>query len=107
MTGRLPRWISTAQGWIGYNECSTARGVGHGGRRVHAAAAENLDLLADELSLVLTAVATEVSVGSFYLDIQAETEDGRTVVLENQRPAPTTATLGSCRSTPRASRRPS
>jgi len=29
-------------------------------------------------------VATEVPVGSFYLDIQAETEDGRTVIVENQ-----------------------
>ena len=31
--------------------------------------AENLDVLADELGLVLTTVATEVPVGSFYLDI--------------------------------------
>lgn len=46
--------------------------------------AENLDVLADELGLVLTTVATEVPVGSFYLDIQAETEDGRPVIVENQ-----------------------
>ena len=39
--------------------------------------AENLDVFADELGLVLTGAATEVPVGSFYLDIRAETEDGR------------------------------
>lgn len=46
--------------------------------------AENLDVLADELGIVLTGAATEVPVGSFYLDIRAETEDGRTVIVENQ-----------------------
>lgn len=46
--------------------------------------AENVDVLADELGLVLTTVATEVPVGNFYLDIQAETEDGLTVIVENQ-----------------------
>lgn len=46
--------------------------------------AENLDVLAEELGLVLTTVATEVPVGNFYLDIQAETDDGRTVIVENQ-----------------------
>ena len=46
--------------------------------------AGNLDVLAEELGLVLTTVATEVPVGSFYLDIQAETDDGRTVIVENQ-----------------------
>ena len=46
--------------------------------------AENLDVLADELGLVLNLVATEVPVGNFYLDIQAETEDGRPVIIENQ-----------------------
>ena len=46
--------------------------------------AENLDVLAEELGLVLTGAATEVPVGSFYLDIRAETEDGRTVIVENQ-----------------------
>lgn len=45
---------------------------------------ENLDVLADELGVVLTGVATEVPVGSFYLDIRAETDDGRTVIVENQ-----------------------
>ena len=46
--------------------------------------AENLDVLADELGIVLTGAATEVPVGSFFLDIRAETEDGRTVIVENQ-----------------------
>lgn len=46
--------------------------------------AENLDVLADELGLVLTTLATEVPVGNFYLDIQAETDDGRPVIVENQ-----------------------
>lgn len=46
--------------------------------------AENIDVLADELGLVLASVATEVPVGNFYLDIKAETENGRTVVVENQ-----------------------
>lgn len=46
--------------------------------------AENLDVLADELGLVLTLTGTEVPVGDFYLDIQAENDDGRTVIVENQ-----------------------
>lgn len=46
--------------------------------------AENLDVLADELGLVLTLTGTEVPVGSFYLDVQAETDDGRAVIVENQ-----------------------
>jgi hypothetical protein len=46
--------------------------------------AENLDVLADELGLTMTAVGTEIPVGSFYLDIQAETDDGRPVIIENQ-----------------------
>lgn len=46
--------------------------------------AENLDVLAAELDLALTLTATEVAVGDFRLDIQAETEDGRIVVIENQ-----------------------
>lgn len=46
--------------------------------------AENLDVLADELGLVLRTVATEVPVGSFFVDIHAETEDGRPVIIENQ-----------------------
>ena len=46
--------------------------------------ADNLDVLADELGLVLTLAATEVPVGNFFLDIQAETEDGKVVIVENQ-----------------------
>ena len=46
--------------------------------------AENLDVLADELGLVLKLVSTEVPVGNFFLDIQAETEDERPVIIENQ-----------------------
>ncbi len=46
--------------------------------------ADNLDVLADELQMPLTLKATEVSVGDFRLDIQAETLDGRVVVIENQ-----------------------
>lgn len=46
--------------------------------------AENIDVLADELGMTLTVVTTEVSVGEFWLDIQAEDESGRTVIVENQ-----------------------
>lgn len=46
--------------------------------------AENLDVLADELGMPLTLIATEVPVGEFRLDIQAETADGRVVIVENQ-----------------------
>jgi len=41
-------------------------------------------VLADELGLTLTLVQTEVPVGEFRLDIQAETHDGRVVIVENQ-----------------------
>jgi hypothetical protein len=41
-------------------------------------------VLADELGLALTLRGTEVPVGDFRLDIQAETLDGRVVVIENQ-----------------------
>lgn len=46
--------------------------------------AENLDVLANELGMSLTLVATEVPVGEFRLDIQAQTPDGRVVIVENQ-----------------------
>src|SRR4051812_32978433 len=46
--------------------------------------AENLDVLADELGMSLTLIATEVPVGQFKLDIHAETADGRIVIVENQ-----------------------
>lgn len=46
--------------------------------------AENLDILADELGMSLTLVATEVPVGDFRLDVQAQTPDGGVVIVENQ-----------------------
>jgi hypothetical protein len=46
--------------------------------------AENLDVLANELGMSLTLIATEVPVGDFRLDIQAQTPDGRVVIVENQ-----------------------
>src|SRR4051812_28339062 len=46
--------------------------------------AENLDVLADELGMSLTLLATEVPVGEFRLDIEAQTNDGRVVIIENQ-----------------------
>ncbi len=46
--------------------------------------ADNLDVLADELGMPLTLKATEVPVGEFRLDIQAETLDDRVVIIENQ-----------------------
>lgn len=46
--------------------------------------ADNLDVLADELGMSLTLQATEVPVGDFRLDIEAQTPDGRVVIIENQ-----------------------
>src|SRR3954447_926067 len=46
--------------------------------------AENLDVLADELGMSLTLIATEVPVGDFRLDVQAQTPDGGVVIVENQ-----------------------
>jgi Domain of unknown function (DUF4268) len=46
--------------------------------------AENLDVLADELGMSLTLTAVEVPVGDFRLDIEAQTPDGRVVIIENQ-----------------------
>jgi uncharacterized protein DUF4268 len=46
--------------------------------------AENLDVLGNELGMSLTLVATEVPVGDFRLDIQAQTPDGAVVIVENQ-----------------------
>lgn len=46
--------------------------------------ADNLDVLADELGMSFTLVGSEIPVGDFRLDIQAETPDGRTVIIENQ-----------------------
>src|SRR3954453_3282747 len=46
--------------------------------------AGNLDVLAGALGMSLTPVAMEVPVGEFRLDIQAQTPDGRVVIVENQ-----------------------
>ena len=46
--------------------------------------ADNLNLLSDAIGIPLTAVATEVAVGDFSLDIHAEDPDGRPVIIENQ-----------------------
>ncbi|AUM16936.1 MULTISPECIES: DUF4268 domain-containing protein [Rhodococcus] len=46
--------------------------------------AENIDVLAEELEMPLTVVATQVAVGEFWLDIQAEDDTGRTIIVENQ-----------------------
>lgn len=46
--------------------------------------AQNLDLVSELLGLRLVSAETEVSVGSFQLDILAETESGNKVVIENQ-----------------------
>jgi hypothetical protein len=58
--------------------------------------AENLDVLADALGMVLTVTGTEVPVGEFRLDIKAEDEDGRAVVIENQLERTNHAHLGQC-----------
>lgn len=58
--------------------------------------AANIDVLADELGLALTVMATEVSVGDFRLDIKAEDEDGRVVVIENQLERTDHGHLGQC-----------
>ncbi|WP_157985206.1 DUF4268 domain-containing protein [Lentzea terrae] len=46
--------------------------------------AKHIDVLGDELGMQLTVVATEVPIGEFRLDIHAEDEQGRPVVIENQ-----------------------
>jgi hypothetical protein len=45
---------------------------------------ENLELLADTLGISLVSAQTEVSVGSFSLDILAEDDNGHKVIIENQ-----------------------
>lgn len=46
--------------------------------------AENIDVLGDELGMTLSVINTEVPVGEFTLDVHAEDEQERTVVIENQ-----------------------
>ena len=58
--------------------------------------AENIDVLADELGLSLTVTGTEVPVGEFRLDIRAEDEEGRTVIIENQLERTDHSHLGQC-----------
>lgn len=45
---------------------------------------ENIDTLNEALEMNLSAIEREKSVGGFSLDIQAEDEDGRVVIIENQ-----------------------
>jgi len=45
---------------------------------------ENIDTLSEALEINLSAVEREKSVGGFNLDIQAEDEEGRVVIIENQ-----------------------
>src|ERR1700712_3068445 len=58
--------------------------------------AENIDVLADELGMTLTVTGTEVLVGEFRLDIRAEDQDGRVVVIENQLERTDHSHLGQC-----------
>lgn len=45
---------------------------------------KNIDSLNEQLDLKLTVTAREKKVGDFFLDIEAEDEDGNLVVIENQ-----------------------
>lgn len=58
--------------------------------------ADNIDVLADELGLTLTVVGTEIPVGEFRVDIRAEDDDGRPVVIENQLERTDHNHLGQC-----------
>lgn len=58
--------------------------------------AESIDVLADELGMTLTVVGTEVLVGQFRLDIQAQDDDGRVVIIENQLEKTDHSHLGQC-----------
>ena len=58
--------------------------------------AQNIDVLAEALGIGLTVIATEVQVGEFRLDIKAEDEDGRVVVIENQLERTDHGHLGQC-----------
>ena len=58
--------------------------------------ADNIDVLADELGMSLTVTGTEVLVGEFRLDIRAEDQDGRLVVIENQLERTDHSHLGQC-----------
>src|SRR3954451_12373014 len=58
--------------------------------------AENIDVLADELGMTLRVRSTEVPVGKFRLDILAEDDEGRTVIVENQLERTDHSHLGQC-----------
>jgi hypothetical protein len=58
--------------------------------------AQNIDVLADELGIALTVTGTEVLVGECRLDIRAEDEEGRVVVIENQLERTDHGHLGQC-----------
>jgi hypothetical protein len=58
--------------------------------------AENIDVLADALGMVLTVTGTEVPVGECRLDIKAEDDDGRVVIIENQLERTDHSHLGQC-----------
>lgn len=58
--------------------------------------AQNIDVLADELGMALTVTGTEVLVGECRLDIRAEDEEGRVVVIENQLDPTDHGHLGQC-----------
>jgi Domain of unknown function (DUF4268) len=45
---------------------------------------ENLQILADTIGITIQNPQKEVSVGKFSLDIQAETDDGKVIIIENQ-----------------------
>jgi RecB family endonuclease NucS len=58
--------------------------------------ARNIDVLASELGTTLTVRSTEVPVGEFRLDILAEDDEGRTVIIENQLERTDHSHLGQC-----------
>lgn len=58
--------------------------------------AENIDVLAEALGMTLSLVGTEVPVGEFRLDIRAEDDEGRVVVIENQLERTDHSHLGQC-----------
>lgn len=58
--------------------------------------AENIDVLSDALGMVLTVTGTEVPVGDCRLDIRAEDDEGRAVVIENQLGPTDHSHLGQC-----------
>jgi hypothetical protein len=45
---------------------------------------ENIDILNEQLGIKLSALDKEKSVGPFFVDIMAEDQDGRPVIIENQ-----------------------